>query len=978
MKGLYFTDKHDHPFNEFSKPTKDGKTTLLMEHYATYDWIADQIRQHRPDFVTNLGDTVLTIGYVDALTITCVEYGDRVIRQACREVGSSYFPMLGNHDIMNDSTRIHVLPFVEDLITYAGVRDEMFFFPFYRDWEPTWKRHQDAIKRARRVFIHLDIVGASFNSASICKSGVEPGSMLGPDNRVIAGHFHQPQWVTTNFACIGSCMYRDFRDEVVRDPRGIIVEEFDGPGVARSWLRIENPCTSIYHSVKASDEEDLTERLNAIPNPERCHIRVSYPEAAESFLRPYNDAFRSIRRIPIKERRIPVVNGVEKPIDGFDPHAVVKTYFQSSPPKDRQPGPYLDYIDEIVNKVFASALSKKSRHHTRLLSLHAENFMPYLNLDLRFDENGVVYVDGVIEDQEADVSNGSGKSSIFEAIHWCWFGDLIRDSKELEGRVLVDDVVNEQSKSNCLVSIHMQVDGVEYQVLRTRKHREYGSDLRIFLGGSSEPTAQGLEQAKKYLTQITGADRDLFRHTTLLVDSLSTRFSQLSGRGRLELVESVIHLDQYDQLSTVVNQDMKNAKGEFDGVRQSLDNDARVLDELRTQRAQMAANLESLIQTLKSQVESKQQELSSAVDEDQSLDARVAALVKEAEQMAAYGDEVRKSIPNFDEQQYRLNVSTIDRDLGILRKTLQDKNTLLNGVCPTCSRPLATDPEFVKQEIELVKASLEQYEKSKAQWEDWAQKSKDHIQKKQAEYAELQSVYGRKLEAIRAEATQKSHLKLRINSLRGDIQSASSTLSSTEGQLKSVDARIATIEAEVATLKAKLQGLGSKLEVRVYWDQALSPKGGVRMTLLQDALTQLSEYSVDYSNQISNGRVSPQLFITPKGEIGFETQQLQGARKYGLSSSGQRRMVDLAIQLAIMRLSSKFSGFTSNILILDEVEDKLDASARRHLIGLLNKIAEEDQKVVMIASHNRDIKSFVEQVWLVTQKDGIANLRVAA
>ena len=977
MKALYFTDKHDHPFNEFSKPTKTGRTTLLDEHYKTYDWIAEQIVVNRPDVVINLGDTVLTIGYVDALTITCVQYGDQAVRRACREVGAKYFPMLGNHDIGNDATRTHVLPFIDGLVTEAQVVDNMFFFPFYRDWQVVWDQWKDRAAQCTRAFIHLDIVGARFNFASVSKDGISPSDFPSTCN-VVAGHFHHPQRLAQNFDCIGSCMYRDFRDEIVDQPRGIVIDYTAGDG-RFDTRRIENPHTSLYHTLHVSNDEELSLKLDAIKDKHRCHLRLTYPEDLDPFVRNYKDDFRSIKTIPLKEKRQSMIMaGSGQKVDNFVPSQVLDYYFQSNPPAKADiltVTLYQEYAHEVVTRVLGPTLKNRVRHHVKFVSLHAENFGPFQSLDVRFDENGVVYVDGLIQDAEADVSNGAGKSFIFEALHWCYFGDVIRNSKDLEGRVNADDVINDQAKSGCMVSIMQEVDGNEYQIMRTRKHREYGNDLRIWMSGT--PVAQGTEASKKYLETVTGVDQSLFRHTTLLVDSLSTRFSQLSGRVRLELLENVIQLDLYDQLYVAVHEDLKLAKNEFDGVKTSLDRDKGIIAELRASRTSLSQNLTTVISDLEASISTKQLELSATVDEVERLDQDIKGREQQAQAVAKEVSTAQSAIPRFDEKRYRETTTQLTTDLTIMRRSLSDKQSMAKGVCPTCGKIYEPTP-ILASEIEYLTTQIATFDEALKSWQSWEVGERARIKVFETAAISHQQAYQSMMTKIAHLRQTKQPLELKMGALRSDIAETRRSLDSSHGQLQLLDARIASVETEMDTLSKRLEDLALRVEVRLYWDTGLNPKGGCRMTLLQDALSQLSEFAVDYSNLISNGRVSPMIFITPKGEVGFEVTHVEGQKKYGLSSSGQRRMVDLGIQMALARLSSRFSGFTSNLMILDEVEDKLDSSARRHLISLLEKLAEDEGKIILIASHNKDIKSYVDRTWLVTQTQGISRLSTTA
>src|SRR5438552_655420 len=111
------SDMHTYPFNEFSKPCGDGRTTLIQEHENTYDWIANLIEEHSPDIVVNLGDTGHTHGFLDSISATTIYNGDRKISQSCKLVKADKVTLLGNHDFDNEVSRVHNLPFIEDMIT---------------------------------------------------------------------------------------------------------------------------------------------------------------------------------------------------------------------------------------------------------------------------------------------------------------------------------------------------------------------------------------------------------------------------------------------------------------------------------------------------------------------------------------------------------------------------------------------------------------------------------------------------------------------------------------------------------------------------------------------------------------------------------------------------------------------------------------------------------------------------------------------
>jgi DNA repair exonuclease SbcCD ATPase subunit len=76
-------------------------------------------------------------------------------------------------------------------------------------------------------------------------------------------------------------------------------------------------------------------------------------------------------------------------------------------------------------------------------------------------------------------------------------------------------------------------------------------------------------------------------------------------------------------------------------------------------------------------------------------------------------------------------------------------------------------------------------------------------------------------------------------------------------------------------------------------------------------------------------------------------------RAYENLSGGEKQKIDLIIQFSIRDMLSKQLGFTSNILVLDEVFDGLDSLGCTKVIDMIASVS--DIKNIFIVTHRKDL-----------------------
>ena len=94
--------------------------------------------------------------------------------------------------------------------------------------------------------------------------------------------------------------------------------------------------------------------------------------------------------------------------------------------------------------------------------IQIENFRSIEKVHINLQNQGNVIVKGVNEYEDNATSNGSGKSSIFEAIVYALFEETSSGEK---------DVANRINNKGFIINLNLNIDGIKYTIVRESKKR---------------------------------------------------------------------------------------------------------------------------------------------------------------------------------------------------------------------------------------------------------------------------------------------------------------------------------------------------------------------------------------------------------------------------------------------------------------------------------------------------------------------------
>jgi DNA repair exonuclease SbcCD ATPase subunit len=603
--------------------------------------------------------------------------------------------------------------------------------------------------------------------------------------------------------------------------------------------------------------------------------------------------------------------------------------------------------------------------------LAIRNFLSVHSMD--FDERsfrpGVHLVHGVNFDmsQDGSESNGSGKSSILEAVLYSIWGELSR------GTAKEDSVINHSEGKNCSVTIEFTHGANAYKIKRYRKDdEEHGSGMRWWVNGEEKSSA-GVKESQKSLEGELPVSLRVFKLAVMVGQGMPDKFLDLSESEKQDLLSQIVDLGVYDRASARISNRLSSLSTESAVRRATIEQVRKQVESTRTdmlnyQDAVRAYEERSAVETAAVAVEAGRIEegIRVATESIETLTGVVAET--EGVLVAAKGVlEVHVEVCTRESQPaYELQ--------GRIKslKESQDKLAKTSTVCPTCKRPLETG-NLVEHMVEM---AVEQ-EALEAQLRGMVGGLKSLAAKRETMKSDVDK-HEKELRSLRARSTEAGDTRRNLETRQRENSSRMAT------HQKTLAAMVAKVDAAQDTMVKLQESLPSHEAAMTIitgtqknWEFWKSAVPNLRAAAMEEVLTFLNNRLAHYMEVFSGGALGVSLYQEAYGKgsrikVSINTR----AEVYALCSGGEKRRVDLALYLSLSDLLQTTSGMACNLLAADEICDSLSPVGVRQFLDVLRGIA-QGGRCVLVMSHNAHVASEFEfdSRIVVECRDGKSTLR---
>jgi len=570
----------------------------------------------------------------------------------------------------------------------------------------------------------------------------------------------------------------------------------------------------------------------------------------------------------------------------------------------------------------------------RFKSVTFSNFMSFgkKSTTVFLDTNNVSLILGQNLDIGAEglSKNGVGKSTIFQAIVWCMFGQGISPIKQ-------DDFVNMINKKKMWVNLEFEVDGVDYQISRARKPAK----LELFRNG--EPcTLHSSKNTDEAIIEIVGMSYEVFMNTVLLTNH-PENFMVLKPAAQKTFIEQLLDINLLTKRASSVK-----AMAKDNTVDMQLEDQQK--NNIERSNRQTLANIESLSekqskwsgeQEIKILNAEQELDMLTGVDVEGNLEALI--------ELQGFTDELSSITHDID----KLTAVLVENDRS-MTKCINDKTHLEAGTCPRCKQSWVSEEELT--------TTLEQIEALSLEVEE--------ITTIVLPLSEREDEVSKAIAAFK-----KAHPDLKSESQYAVMLNKIDTLTETLEQSKSAVVNPYTDQVEL--MKGNIQEYDdSTLEAMTVLDGHYK----IMVKLLTDSKSfirkSIIEQYVPFLNQTANKYLdaldSPhELDIGNDLSVGIKVSQ-RVSLSYGNLSAGEKLRVNVAIGLAFRDFIA-MTTHKCNLLMVDELFDSgADANFMYRATVLLKR---KDESVFMI-SHREEMIPEVDQVITVTKDKGFSRIEL--
>ena len=514
--------------------------------------------------------------------------------------------------------------------------------------------------------------------------------------------------------------------------------------------------------------------------------------------------------------------------------------------------------------------------------------------------------------------NGSGKSTILDALTFVLFGKAFRNINKSQ-------LVNTINEKGLLVTIEFSIGNKNFTVRRGVKPNIF----EVLQDGKMIDQLANNRDYQEYLEKvILKLNYKSFTQIVVLGSSTFEPFMQLKQSDRRTIVEDLLDIQIFSSMNSLLkvkNSELKTAISDNDNKR-----------ELNVSKTKLQKNyIERLTEDNQSDILKKQTDVSTFEDQ------KTLAI----ESLTTYHNEIQtlsdKLITEDKVQTKKSEFSNLQNQIEV--KLKQDQKEVKfyekNSTCSTCKQHI--DDEFKKEKITSLSTNIEEKEQGLGKITTEIEQLKIQIE----EFRDIGKQISEKNSQLAATKSKIEALDNNIDRAKKDINELKNKKELDNSELNVLQ----LLESELIELEKDYEEQCNTKQLYGYAHELLRDSG-IKTKIIRQYVPIINKYVNKYLNEL-------EFLINFSIDENFnETirSQYRDEFSYSSFSEGEKMRIDLALLFTWRMVAKLKNSVNTNLLILDEVFDSsLDADGTEAFLKILNSLDEKTN--VFVISHKGEI-----------------------
>jgi DNA repair exonuclease SbcCD ATPase subunit len=555
-----------------------------------------------------------------------------------------------------------------------------------------------------------------------------------------------------------------------------------------------------------------------------------------------------------------------------------------------------------------------------------EGFRSIKDLNFLFSEKGLFAVQG---------KNGVGKSTLFEALYYSLFGQLLKATAVAEIHTL--SKYRDKDYKGTLLVLDLNIGQDEYSIVRKINYGESKeSSVTLIKNGTTIPTTDKADAQNK-LNTLIGVSAEVFRNSIFFAQK-SLRLIDSKDAERREVFDEMFDID--------VDKYIEKAKQEYLTRQQTIkDKQSEILsleNTIRLKHDQYTVN-KSVIDN---HAEKVKQDKLNIIELIQKLESDIKLIPDTVEVV---------EVPLPDQQEVynqKLRVNGVKNTVTRLESSINAHvSKPVEGNCPTCGSKLSQDKlKTLTEERENVLVDLKAQHATYSKELQVESKTLADLESAYSEAKEKYDEYQRLALLNNGYAQQITRIKSNIKLHQEHLNNISDVPPISEAQQRQLEITIESHSKKLDALRLECDKLEQELPNYKFWAEVGFGYKGLKSFILEAMLQKLNNNLDTYSEKLGL-IVSIDLKMHTKNKS-FEINitDLEGVSKtYSSLSGGEQKRVDIILSFALHDTLNK----NMSIIVIDELFEGLDEVGLDIAMSLIRDKA--NKQAVYLITHNINI-----------------------